>query len=105
MTPQVGSRCTAAEIVAVRAEARRDLKAMLLPFAGVATLIAVVTYSRGGGALWPVWATIATTMVVGLVVAAWGTYIRGWRVMRAQQRHTPAGRPTAACAGAQAEQA
>jgi hypothetical protein len=92
--------CPSAEIAVVRAEARRDLKAMLAPSAIISAAIVIVGIWRGGAALWPVWSTLATTMTIALAVALWGTYIRGWRVMRAHRHCAPARGKTAAATSA-----
>ena len=92
--------CPAGEIAVVRAEARRDLKVMLTPSAIVSSAIVIVGIWRGGAALWPVWSTLGTTMTISLGLALWGTYIRGWRVMRAHRHCVPAGRKTAAATSA-----
>jgi hypothetical protein len=83
--------CTAAQIAQIRAEARRDLKAMLVPFTFVGSVIIAVGLWRGPGALWPVWGPTGTTIAVALAVGVWATYIRGWRVLRNHRRRSSAG--------------
>jgi hypothetical protein len=92
--------CPSAEIAVVRAEARRDLKAMLAPSAGISSAIVIVGIWRGGAALWPVWSTLAATMTLALALALWGTYIRGRRVMRAHRHCAPRGKTAAAATSA-----
>lgn len=80
------SSCSPGEITELRAEARRELKALLV-FSGVAgSLIIAIGFWRGPGALWPVWGTIGTTLVVALALGMWATYIRGWQTLRTHRR-------------------
>ncbi len=88
--------CLLAEIAVARAEARRDLNAMLAPSAIIGSAIVIVAMWRGGAALWPVWSTLAATMTISLALALWATYIRGWRVMRDHRHCAPARDKTAA---------
>ncbi|MFL5844443.1 MAG: hypothetical protein ACJ762_07090 [Solirubrobacteraceae bacterium] len=71
------------QFVALRAEARRDLKLMLAPTAGLGTLLAGVVHWRGFEALWPVWGTVGAAVVSMIGIGIWAGFFRGRRAIRA----------------------
>src|SRR4051794_30639338 len=73
----------AAELYQLRAEARRDLRLIRIPLAVAGTIVAA-TAGWGPEALLPICAVCAATILVAISLGVWGTYIRGWRVLRLQ---------------------
>jgi hypothetical protein len=88
------SSCSSVQVAELRAEARRDLNAMLGPSGVAGLLIVAIGVWRGPGALWPVWGSVGMTIVVALTLGVWGTYLRGWRALRADRLRSAAGSPT-----------
>jgi hypothetical protein len=88
------SSCSSVQVAELRAEARRDLNAIRGPSGVAGLLIVAIGVWRGPGALWPVWGTVGMTIVVALALGVWGTYIRGWRALRADRLRSAAGSPT-----------
>jgi hypothetical protein len=84
------SSCSPAETTQLRAEARRDLDALLFPSGAAGLLIVAIGIWHGPAALWPVWGTIGTTLLVALALGTWATYIRGWRILRTHRRRAAA---------------
>lgn len=66
----------------LRAEARRDLRAMLGPSAAAEILIVGTALADGSDALWPIWGTIGVAIAVLIALGVWASFIRGWRVLR-----------------------